>query len=62
MLISHISSINDSGSSHDPVGNSSEVFNEIERTAHLVVKGAGWVRNKLRGIDRKRDVIILMKL
>jgi len=45
MLISHISSINDSGSSHDPVGNSSEVFNEIERTAHLVVKGAGWVRN-----------------
>jgi hypothetical protein len=58
MLVSQICGINDSWSSHYPVGNSSKIFNKIDIASHLLVGGSSYMSKGVRGSERNREVII----
>lgn len=47
---------------HHPIGDSSEIFDEVKVVFELFVGGAGWVGDDLRGIVRNKEVIICLNL
>lgn len=55
-----VASVDDAGKSHDPVGDSCEVFDEVERPSELLIGGSCCIRKAVRGIERKRGVIIVI--
>lgn len=59
VLTAQVAAIDDSGGAHNPVGNSCEIFYEVEGILELFVGGARCVSAWLRGMDRKRGVIIV---
>ena len=60
VLGSHVAGIDRAGRTHDPVGDSCEIFNKVELSPELFVGGSGWVDECIRGIDRNRGVIIFL--
>ena len=57
-----IGGVDHTGKPHNPVGHSCEILDEVKVVFQLLVGGAGWVRNDLRGIVRNKEVIICLNL
>jgi hypothetical protein len=56
-----ISSVDNSGETHDPVGNACEILEKGKVGLKLVVGSASCIGTNVRGIDRNREVIIMFK-
>lgn len=56
-----ISGVDNSGETHDPVGNACEILEKGKVGLELVVGSASCIGTSVRGIDRNREVIIMFK-
>jgi hypothetical protein len=57
-----VSGVDQAREAHHPVGHAGEILHEVKVVLELVVGGAGWVRDQLRGMVRNKEVIICLNL